>query len=144
LGGRYGNIAPMLDISPLTSALQRLDEGMVRYLADTSDTQIRDGLIQRFEFTYELSHKMLKRYLESASASPAEYDGTEFSFLIRSANEQGLLLGDWGKWKQYRDMRAKTSHTYDEDVALVVVSGIAAFQQEARYLHQQISVRLMG
>lgn len=132
----------MLDISPLTNAIQRLDEGMVRYLADTSDTQIRDGLIQRFEFTYELSHKMLKRYLESVSASPAEYDGAEFSYLIRSANEQGLLLGDWAAWKQYRDMRAKTSHTYDEDVALVVVAGIAAFQQEAQYLHQQISLRL--
>lgn len=132
----------MLDISPLTSALARFDEGLVRYFADTSDTQIRDGLIQRFEFTYELSHKMLKRYLESASASPAEYDGAEFSFLIRSANEQGLLLGNWVKWKQYRDMRAKTSHTYDEDVALAVVAGLAAFQQEAHHLHQQISARL--
>jgi nucleotidyltransferase substrate binding protein (TIGR01987 family) len=144
LGVWCGNIASMLDISPLTSAIQRLDEGMVRYLTDTSDTQIRDGLIQRFEFTYELSHKMLKRYLESVSASPADYDGAEFSYLIRSANEQGLLLGDWAKWKQYRDMRAKTSHTYDEDVALVVVAGIAAFQQEAHHLHQQISARLMA
>ena len=33
-----------LDISPFTRAIQRLDEGMVRYLTDTSDTQIRDGL----------------------------------------------------------------------------------------------------
>lgn len=133
----------MLDLSPLTSAIQRLDEGMVRYLADTSDSQIRDGLIQRFEFTYELSHKMLKRYLESVSASPSEFDRTEFSYLIRSANEQGLLLHDWSAWKQYRDMRAKTSHTYDEDVALLVVAGIAAFQEEAHYLHKQISARLM-
>jgi nucleotidyltransferase substrate binding protein (TIGR01987 family) len=132
----------MLDISPLSSAIQRLDEGMVRYLADTSDTQIRDGLIQRFEFTYELSHKMLKRYLESASPSPGEFDGADFTYLIRSANEQGLLLGDWPKWKQYRDMRAKTSHTYDEDVALAVVAGIPAFQQEAHHLHDQISARL--
>lgn len=132
----------MLDLSPLTSALQRLDEGLVRYLADTRDTQIRDGLIQRFEFTYELSHKMLKRYLESATATPGEFDGADFSYLIRSASEQGLLLGDWQKWKQYRDMRAKTSHTYDEDVALAVVAGIAAFQQEAHHLHKQISARL--
>ncbi|WP_268887591.1 nucleotidyltransferase substrate binding protein [Kingella kingae] len=39
-----------------------MQEGWQRYLQDTSDTQIRDGLIQRFEFTYEISHKILKRY----------------------------------------------------------------------------------
>lgn len=132
----------MLDISPLTSAIQRLDEGMVRYLADTSDTQIRDGLIQRFEFSYELSHKMLKRYLESASPSPGEFDGADFAYLIRSANEQGLLLGDWPKWKQYRDMRSKTSHTYDEDIALEVVDGIPSFLAEARHLHEQLAIRI--
>jgi nucleotidyltransferase substrate binding protein (TIGR01987 family) len=131
-----------LDISPLTRAIQRLDEGMARYRIDVSDTQIRDGLIQRFEFTYELSHKMLKRYLESASPTPGEFDSADFSYLIRSANEQGLLLGDWPKWKQYRDMRAKTSHTYDEDIALAVVAGIPAFQQESHYLHDQIHARL--
>jgi len=131
-----------LDISPLTSAIQRLDEGMARYLTDTSDTQIRDGLIQRFEFTYELSHKMLKRYLESASPSPGEFDSADFPYLIRSANERGLLLSDWPQWKQYRAMRAKTSHTYDEDTALAVVMGIAAFQREAHHLHDQIRARL--
>lgn len=131
-----------LDISSLTSAIQRLDEGMARYLSDTSDSQIRDGLIQRFEFTYELSHKMLKRYLEASSATPGEFDSADFSYLIRSASEHGLLLGDWAQWKQYRDMRAKTSHTYDENVALAVVAGIPAFQREARHLHDQIRQRL--
>lgn len=52
-----------LDLSPLDRAIDRLNEGLVRYQQDISDTQIRDGLIQRFEFSYEISHKMLKRYL---------------------------------------------------------------------------------
>lgn len=132
----------MLDLSPLAKAIQRLDEGMLRYLSDIGDIQIRDGLIQRFEFTYELSHKMLRRYLEASSASPGQFDGADFNFLIRSANEQGLLLGDWSRWKQYRDMRAKTSHTYDEEVSLVVVAGIPAFQAEAHYLYDQIKARV--
>lgn len=130
-----------LDISPLSNALRRLDEGMARYLRDTSDTQIRDGLIQRFEFTYELAHKMLKRHLESASPTPGEFDSADFSYLIRSASEHGLLLSDWSQWKQYRDMRAKTSHTYDEDIALAVVAGIPVFQKEAHHLHDQILAR---
>ena len=40
-----------LTIQPLTNAVIRLQEGWQRYLQDTSDTQIRDGLIQRFKFT---------------------------------------------------------------------------------------------
>lgn len=84
----------LLDISSLTNVITRLAEGWVRYQSDISNTQIRDGLIQRFEFTYELAHKILKRYLEASAANPAEFNQADFHYLIRSANEQGLLLGD--------------------------------------------------
>ncbi len=97
-----------LDLAPLTRAIDRLSEGWVRYQQDTSDTQIRDGLIQRFEFTYEISHKMLKRHLEVTSANPAEFDYMSFQDLIRMGNERGLLSGGWPEWRNYRDMRAKT------------------------------------
>ena len=53
-----------LDVTPLARAAHRLAEGLARYERDTTDEQVRDGLIQRFEFTYEVSHKTLKRYLE--------------------------------------------------------------------------------
>ena len=43
-----------LDLSPLVKAIARLQEGFDRYQKDPSDLQIRDGLIQRFEFTFEL------------------------------------------------------------------------------------------
>ena len=58
------------------------------------------------------------RYLEQVSANPVEFDQMSFQDLIRTANEQSLLQGDWADWKQYRDMRRRTSHTYDEAVAL--------------------------
>lgn len=130
-----------LDLTPLTNAVQRLDEGLTRYLADTSDTQIRDGLIQRFEFTYELSHKMLKRFLETSAANPTEYDAADFQYLIRSGNEQGLLLSAWPEWLFFRAMRSKTSHTYDEDVALEVVAAIPGFLKESRYLLSALQQR---
>jgi nucleotidyltransferase substrate binding protein (TIGR01987 family) len=131
-----------LDISALTKAIDRLQEGLVRYQLDTTDTQIRDGLIQRFEFTYEISHKTLKRYLEASSATPEQYDQMPFQDLIRSGNEQALLLGNWPAWKLYRDMRSKTSHTYDEEVALEVVAQIPAFLKEAIYCRDQLRQRL--
>ncbi|MDP3578926.1 nucleotidyltransferase substrate binding protein [Methyloversatilis sp.] len=131
-----------LDLRPLANAIQRLDEGLVRYRQDVTDTQIRDGLIQRFEFTYEISHKMLKRYLEMASPTPELFDAMPFADLIRTGNEQGLLLGDWPRWRQFRDMRGKTSHTYDESLAVQVVADIPAFLGEAQHLCAQLQARV--
>ncbi len=131
-----------LDIAPLANAIARMEEGLNTYQRDTAQSLIRDGLIQRFEFTYEIAHKMLKRYLELGSPNPDQYDNIPFADLIRSGNEQGLLLGDWPKWKGYRDMRSKTSHTYDEEMALEVVAGIPSFLEEVCYLRDRLSQRL--
>ena len=130
-----------LDLTPLENAVNRLAEGLARYEKDITDTQIRDGLIQRFEFSYEISHKMLKRYLEAVSPTPELFDSMDFSDLVRSASEQGVLLGDWKKWRNYRAMRSKTSHTYDEEIAIEVVESIPAFLEEARYLLKQLQKR---
>lgn len=108
----------MLDFTPLANAVARLDEGLVRYEADRSDAQIRDGLIQRFEFTYDLSHKMLRCVLEAGAANPEEIDRMTFPTLIRTAAEQGLLAGQWDDWRVFREMRSITSHTYDEAKAM--------------------------
>lgn len=132
-----------LDISPLVKAVARLREGIERYAQDTSDIQIRDGLVQRFEFTYEIGHKMLKRYLEMASATPHAFDGMPFQDLIRLANEQGLLLSDWPRWRKFRDMRARTSQTYDVAIALEVVAQIPEYLAEAAYLCEQLRARLV-
>lgn len=130
-----------LNLAPLEKAVSRLTEGLARYEKDITDTQIRDGLIQRFEFSYEISHKMLKHHLEAVSPTPEQFDAMAFADLIRSANEQGLLLGDWSSWKIYREMRSKTSHTYDEEIAIEVVQGIPAFLEEARHLLKQLQER---
>lgn len=127
-----------LDLSPLERAINRLNEGWSRYQQDISDTQIRDGLIQRFEFTYEISHKMLKRHLEATSANPAEFDDMSFQDLIRMGNERGLIPSSWPEWRNFRDMRAKTSHTYDEDIAVEVVACIPDFQREATFLLEKL------
>lgn len=129
-------------IEPLEKAIQRLREGLERYQRDISDTQIRDGLIQRFEFSYELAHKILKRYMEFTSPTPQQYDGMPFQDLIRSGNEQNLLLSDWPRWRQYRDMRSKTSHTYHENIALEVVAEIPDFLEEANFLSDRLKERL--
>ncbi len=130
------------NIQAFEKAILRLEEGLARYQQDVDDTQIRDGLVQRFEFTYELGHRMLKRFLEYASPTPEQFDAMAFHDIIRTANEQGLLLGNWTNWRRYREMRGKTSHTYDEAVAHEVVAGLPAFLEEARYLRDQLRRRI--
>ncbi|WP_296704070.1 nucleotidyltransferase substrate binding protein [Thiocapsa sp. UBA6158] len=131
----------MLDISALEKVIARLAEGIARYQQAITDTQIRDGLIQRFEFTYELSHKMLKRDLVSVSPSPDTDQSRALQDLIRSGNAQGRLQCDWPTWRRYSEMRGMTSHTYDEDTALAVVDAIPSFLAEATYLRDRLKER---
>lgn len=130
-----------LDLTPLERAVARLEEGLARFLTDVGDTQIRDGLIQRFEFTYDLATKTLRRAIEASSDIPDQVDKMSFPTVIRTANEQDLLLGTWPDWHGYREMRNITSHTYDEGKALEVVQGIPPFLQEVRVLLQRLQAR---
>jgi nucleotidyltransferase substrate binding protein (TIGR01987 family) len=120
-----------LDTTSLGNAVRRLREGLGRFEREPADEQVRDGLIHCFAFTYELSHKMLKRYLKETAASPDDIDRMPFADLVRSGNVQGLLRSDWPAWRRFREMRARTSHTYDAEVASQVASAIPGFLEEA-------------
>lgn len=100
--------------------------------------QLRNSVIHCFEFTYELSHKMLKRSLEETAASPEEIDLNTFQNLIRSGNEKGLLRSDWLGWRIYRQARTDSSHTYDVGKAEAVYSIAPDFLEEAKYLYRQL------
>jgi|SRR5579883_2460649 len=70
------------------------------------------------------------------------YDRMPFQDLIRTGNEQGLLRSDWPAWRGFRDMRARTSHTYWSTVAQRVAAGIPEFLAEAAYLSDQLRQHL--
>jgi nucleotidyltransferase substrate binding protein (TIGR01987 family) len=128
-----------LDTTSFGNAVRRLRECLARHQRKPADEQLRDGLIQRFEFTYELCHKMLRRYLKETAASPDEVERMPFADLIRTGNAQGLLRSDWPTWRQFR---ARTSHTYDVNVASQVASAIPAFVEEAEHLYAELQRRL--
>jgi nucleotidyltransferase substrate binding protein (TIGR01987 family) len=130
-----------LDTTSLGNAVRRLREGLARHESDPMDEQIRDGLIQRFGFTYELSHKMLRRYLKETVASPDEVGHMPFADLIRTESAQGLLLSGWPAWRQFREMRTRTSHNYDAKVVAQVASAIPAFVEEAEHLYAELQRR---
>jgi nucleotidyltransferase substrate binding protein (TIGR01987 family) len=129
-----------LDLSSLKKAINALNRALNEYEKNPSEF-VKDSCIQRFEFTYELSHKFIKRYLEITEANPDEIEEMSFQQLIRRATEKGLLLSDWETWKDYRKSRGKTSHTYDEDTATEVFEAIPDFLKEAEYLYKCLEER---
>ncbi len=136
-----------LDFSPLGNAIAQLDKSLAyahspAALADPGlREQLRNSVIQCFEFTYELSWKMLKRYLEETEANPAEIDIGTFQNLIRLGNERALLRSDWYQWKTYRQARTDSSHTYDAAKAEAVFAVAPDFLAEARALLGELSRR---
>ena len=82
---------------------------------DTPSDILRDSVIQRFEYTYEIAWKMMKRWLE-ANLSASEVDGIVRRELFRIAAQQQLIQ-DPLEWFQYHQARNMTSHIYDEATA---------------------------
>lgn len=79
---------------------------------------IREGLIQCFEFTHELSWKVMKDY--------AEHQGIMEIFGSRDAIRYSLRLGliDDEKWMDTIKDRNVTSHHYDDDTAQKILDHI--------------------
>lgn len=131
-----------LIIEPLQKAIHQLEIGLKASVAHPENDLFRDAAIQRFEYTYELSCKMLKRYLERVSESPSLINTMSFSELIRTGWEQELLKSSWNAWNVYRNARNQTSQVYNEKKAKEVYAIIPDFLEEACYLYTQLRDRL--
>lgn len=130
----------MLDLTPLTRALAALDRGLARWSAAPQDEELRDACIQRFEFTFELSWKMLRRRLSMDLPSAQEVDAMTWRALIRAGAVQGLIE-DVDAWFLYREKRNITSHTYDEKKAAEVTAVLPQFARDARALLERLTAR---
>lgn len=98
------------------------------------------GVVQNFEFVYELSIKMLRRQLELESDSPAEVDHASFRAMLRTAAEKGLI-DNVGAWIEYRQLRNITSHTYDQKKAALVYQQSLVFIKDAQLLLKTLEER---
>ena len=130
-----------LDTTSFGNALNSLASALQRYDASPHDDLYRDACIQRFEYSYELSHKMLRRFLEMTEPSRKIVEEMSFPTLIRTGFERGLVRGSWDVWEEYRKKRGTTSHAYDEDKANEVFESIPGFLEEARYLLDELRRR---
>lgn len=129
-----------LDYSALQKAIKSLEIAVNRSLTVPQDEMIRDAVIQRFEYTYELCWRMLKRQLEQEVPDPKRLDTLSFKDLIREALEKGISL-DMPRWVKYRNERNISTHTYDEEKAQIVYQAAIKFLPDAKKLLAELLKR---
>ena len=64
-----------LDLTSLRKALTSLEKAIHRHLQDPEDEEVRDSVIQRFEYSYELCWKMLSKELKMRTPSDGHENG---------------------------------------------------------------------
>lgn len=131
-----------LDLTTLRKAIDSLFEVIKVYQKDKTNLITRDSMIQRFEYTYSISLKMIKRYFKTGAFVFDNIESMTFNEMIRQANKMGLLKTNLEKWDNYRQKRNLTSHTYDEAVAIEVVSIIEDFANEAEFLYNRLKEKV--
>lgn len=124
-------------LEDLKKAYKKLKESVNRnYLKDDI---VLDAGIKRFEFTYELSWKLMKAYLE--------YNGNLEAISPRKAIKESFkegLIEDGEIWLKMLLDRNRTSHTYNEESAIEIFNNIKneyiyAFEKFIKSIEKEIS-----
>lgn len=100
-------------------ALEKLADAIGEYDDDMSELE-KEGLIQRFEYTFELAWKTLQDLLFHRGYTDVKGPTP----VLKQALADGYITKEklWRKMKEAREM---TSHTYDEDRANEIVDRVA-------------------
>jgi len=120
-------MATVIDFSSLIRAIESLESALE---APPRNDLERDGVIQRFEYTFELCWKMIRRVLlaqgrNQVSASPRP--------LLRSALSEGYI-DDILVWFAFLEARNSISHAYNAQFADEVYKKVCGFPVTARAL----------
>ena len=136
-----------LDLSSLRKAVDSLekalevadDEIFISRLNNEQKETIRAGVIQNFEFTYELCWKFMRRWLQ-VNLGTVYVAGVSRRQLFRLSAEN-RLIGDVDRWMEYHDARNETTHTYDENTAEDVFETAHRFLADAQGLLEALEAR---
>jgi nucleotidyltransferase substrate binding protein (TIGR01987 family) len=116
----------MILTTPLSKALNSLED----ILSQEMNEYIRDGVIQRFEYTFELSWKLLKRYFKEIGREDIPGGPRP---LIKEAGKEGLI-DNVEAWLNFLESRNKTTHIYNEKESIAVYEQAKIFPSYVRKL----------
>ncbi|QWR78364.1 HI0074 family nucleotidyltransferase substrate-binding subunit [Candidatus Magnetomonas plexicatena] len=136
----------LLDLSSLRKAVLSLERALnfaggekAAMFSETERDVIRAGVIQNFEFTYELSWKFVRRWL-GLNVGKANMEGLTRRELFRYARENRLIT-DIDSWMAYHDARNNTSHSYDSETAQEIFNVAVDFYKKANELLTALEAR---
>lgn len=108
--------------------LKKANATLVKFMKHTRTEQEQAGIIQAFEFCYELSWKMMKRFLYN--------EGIEINSprsVFRESAKNGIIK-DVKLWFDFLEKRNQTVHTYNEQTLKEIIKVIPKFRNELENL----------
>lgn len=124
----------LLDLESLAKVTTRLAEAIQALDKDPANLFILDSVIKRFELTYELSIRNLRRFLLDYAISALDIEDKSFQGMIRIGARERLIQAGWPEWKDFKEARNQTVHSYHEPKARLVVESARVFVPHAEYL----------
>ncbi len=115
------------------------DDSRMSRFSETEQAGIIAGVVKNFEITYELSWKLIARWLDD-NLTPGIADGVTKRHLYRLAAEQHLIQ-DVDRWMAHHRARNQTAHIYDHQGALRVYQATRAFIADAGALYAALEGR---
>lgn len=125
-------------------ALAKMEEVVSHKKVNDLSELEKEGLIQRFEYTYELAWKTLQDLLRYKG-----YTGITGPTPVLQQSLKDGYITDQLNWKKLKKSREATSHTYDQGTADKITNDIYGeyfelFKQLEKVLEEELSGKQGG
>ena len=120
-----------LRVDALEAAIIQLKKGFLEASKHPNNELMRDGVIQRFEYTMDLAWKLMQRYLKLIQIDESA---------IRSKNDifreaaRLKIINNAEAWIGYYAARNETAHDYNNDKAELVYEKAKLFLPDVTLL----------
>ena len=129
-----------LNLESLQKALSTLERAIEASKSDPTNEYIRDAVILRFLYSWELSWKMIKRRLVEDMPTPSDADELNYPNLIREGAERGIV-SDVELWMEYRKKCNTVSDGYDQNKARETYEAALEFYIDSADLLNELEKR---
>jgi nucleotidyltransferase substrate binding protein (TIGR01987 family) len=116
--------------------LKKADSVLEKFMKNDKTEQEQAGIIQSFEYCYELAWKIMKKVLNS--------EGLEVSTPKQVIREAGnaKIIDDVKLWIEFVNKRNLTVHTYNELVLKEIMEIMPKFKDELSKLIKELENRV--